>query len=335
MAHSTQNRGYLSTYTSFDIFKYTLATYSPLNKLWSRVIFYVKLDNEFAGRESELEHYIKQHFPSNLLSIYWFRNNSIEDFRKASEEVNRIDDDIIWFQGNHDHPFIDCDLETVESAVHHLKQDPDPMAAFWFSHWPEMLNYARNGQLTQDGLLIKSQFAEHVSIKVVKKAQWNWYWFQLKQSGLVFRFDNFGWPRPPAASAYVPVREVSRHFDGYSHARVSIELVPPLDIPLGFFQNDIKIAYGFQERQQGCVMVNPAVRPLTVNPNGTDYQLTLEELPLAWANKISKITVNDQTDSLQLDKIQQENRRRWAKAAAHDQVNNLPIEFFQKAINRK
>lgn len=300
-AHYKQNRGNLSHYTSYDIFRYTLASYSPLSHLFSRVIIYVKLDNEFSTREDDLSEWIYEHFPKEIVSLYWYRNNSLEDFRKASKELDLYNDDIIWFQGNHDHPFIDSDTLTVESAVKHLKEDSDPMASVWFTHCTEMLRNSNNGPVTEDNRFVKCHHSENSSIKIIKRPHWDWYWFKNNKPGLIYRFDNYGSPVPPCHIGYVPIKEMSRHFDGYSHVRVNLSVMPPLDIPKGFFEKSIVIHYGFDDRDNNCVNINPlSPSCYTIDKNSADYKIALDEIPLFWKNKIKEIVINPDVDEKKL-----------------------------------
>lgn len=329
-AHFTQHRGNLPHYTNYDIFRYTLASYTPLVPLLSKVIIYVKLDNEFAGREAELEEFINDLFPKDKLSIYWYRNNSTEEFRQATKELDAIGDDIIWFQGNHDHPFIDNDLLTIESAVRHLQEDPDPMATFWYSHWPEFILNCSGSPLTEDRRLIKFHYAEHCSIKIVKRAHWDWYWYTLNRDGFLFRFDNFGWPNPPAVSSYVPIKEVCRHFDGYSHVHIGLDLVPPLAIPPKFFTKDMVIRYGYADRNEDCININPAAPNLYGNDiNSPDYKLGLDEIPLFWKSRIKYIDINPDANLQALDVARNQNIVARTNILVHGhRRSNLPIEYY-------
>jgi hypothetical protein len=330
--HFVQKRGNLPNFTSYDIFKYSLSSYAPMNHLWSRVIFYIKLDNEFSGREEELAQWIKQHFPEDKLSINWYRNNSVQDFRNATKELDLINDDLIWFQGNHDHPFIDSDLLTVESAVTHLQEDPDPMATFWYSHWPEwlLISTQQNGQLTSDRRLVKYMHGGNHSMKLIKRLHWDWYWKQ-DRPGLIFRFDCFKADSPPASSSYISVKETCRHFDGYSHVQIGLDLVPPLSIPPRFFEGDMTVRYGFDDRDESCVNINPCSTTLYgVDKTCADYKLGLDEIPLFWKTRIKQILVNPHADQNLL--ISSRNRNiiaRTTEVVIHGyQKNTMPTEYF-------
>jgi len=90
-----------------------------------------------------------------------------------------------------------------------------------------------------------------------------------------------------------PYKEIFRHFDGYYHQYITNNQCPALDIPPGFFENDIKIRYGYDNYIEGWININPK------NPNyyaydksGTDYKFTLEDLPLVWKSRISVVDSN-------------------------------------------
>ena len=74
-------------------------------------------------------------------------------------------------------------------------------------------------------------------------------------------------------------------------------IVPPLYIPPGFFENDIKIAIGFYERDDSWTNFNPAAEWLyNSKPTGTDYRWVEEDIPLFWRSRIGKITHSPEYD---------------------------------------
>jgi hypothetical protein len=91
----------------------------------------------------------------------------------------------------------------------------------------------------------------------------------------------------------ISYRELARHFDGYFYQGITNNQVPALDIPLGFFEKNIKIRYGYDDYKEGWTNINPKnPNYYAYNKSGTDYKFTLEELPLFWKNKISEIDLN-------------------------------------------
>lgn len=93
----------------------------------------------------------------------------------------------------------------------------------------------------------------------------------------------------------IPYRELSRHFDGYFYHGITNEQVPSLDIPPGFFENQIKIRYGYEDRKEGWVNINPVSEKYYASDKaGVDYKFTLKELPAFWLKRISEIDINPQ-----------------------------------------
>ena len=75
------------------------------------------------------------------------------------------------------------------------------------------------------------------------------------------------------SNVYVPTRELVRHFDGYGHVGKLNNISPPLFIPKGFFEKEIKIKYGFNERDNEYTNFNPSSEFLYAYSNeGTDYR---------------------------------------------------------------
>jgi len=105
----------------------------------------------------------------------------------------------------------------------------------------------------------------------------------------------------PIQKIIIPYKELARHFDGHFYQGITNNQVPALDIPLGFFENNIKIRYGYDDYKEGWTNINPK-NPYyyAYNKLGTDYKFTLEELPLFWKNKISEIDSNPDIDKKEI-----------------------------------
>jgi hypothetical protein len=101
----------------------------------------------------------------------------------------------------------------------------------------------------------------------------------------------------PKQRIIIPYREIARHYDGYFYHGIDNNQAPSLDIPEGFFENDIKIRYGYNDRKEGWVNINPKSEYYyAYDKSGVDYKFTLKEIPLFWKNKISKIDINPNID---------------------------------------
>jgi hypothetical protein len=95
----------------------------------------------------------------------------------------------------------------------------------------------------------------------------------------------------------IPYKEIARHFDGYFYHGITNNQAPSLDIPIGFFEKNMKIRYGYDDRKEGWVNINPK------NPyyyahdlSGADYKFTLKEIPLFWKDRITEIDINPEID---------------------------------------
>jgi len=100
-----------------------------------------------------------------------------------------------------------------------------------------------------------------------------------------------------------PKKEICAHFDGNSHIvwltnYIRNDQIPPLFIPTGFFENNIKIAYGYSEYKEGYVNINPAAKYYSFKSkkNGTDLKFGLQDIPLFWKDKIKEIDINPNAD---------------------------------------
>ena len=95
----------------------------------------------------------------------------------------------------------------------------------------------------------------------------------------------------------VPTVELGRHYDGYGFNEVDHRVCPSLVIPPGFFEKNIVIRYGFDDRDPNCVNINPLSNLFIIDPiNGTDFKFTLDDIPLFWKSRIKEIQIADNID---------------------------------------
>jgi hypothetical protein len=122
----------------------------------------------------------------------------------------------------------------------------------------------------------------------------------------------------PKQKIIIPYKEIARHFDGYFHQGITNDEVPSLDIPEGFFTNNIKIRYGYDDRKEGWININPKSEYYYASDkSGADYKFTLEELPLFWKHRISEIDVNPNTDEEELIQYRLKNIIEMIYTSAH------------------
>jgi hypothetical protein len=288
-----------------DVFKYFLSSHSVLLPLISKCIFYIEMSNDTIHRKTEVESYIKSLYPSEKLVLNFYRNNYVKDWRSVYlNELSKVDDDIIWLAGNDDHIFIDNSIDIVQNGIQLLENDKDPMSFIYYSHWPEQMYVATelSAELVSGGNYVKYMWSNFDSIVVIKKERFEKYWFDSEatnyENEILFKTDSLHNIRSGISSnAYTPTKEIVRHFDGYGHVGNFSNLAPSLLIPNGFFENDIKIKYGYDCRCEEYTNINPAATELYAHAvNGTDYRWCLEDLPLFWKDKISEVDKNESFD---------------------------------------
>jgi hypothetical protein len=298
----------LKLFSNFNIFKYSLASLAIAYD-WSKVILKISLDDIYKHRQQELEEFIKTEFSKFNLILEWKRNEYQNDWKKDYE---LLDNNLIWYYCNHDHIFLDSSKDYLSSLVEDIKDDK--LCSVGFSHWPECIRTVRQGFNPHplNTLQLPSTYKIHSSyvsvdsvnfdsIQIITKELYHQWWFEGE-------FNHIKLPRPdyfgiglaeiksvPIHKTIAPLKEICRHFDGYQHIQPAItnNQCPAIDIPLGFFENNIKIRYGYDDYKEGWTNINPkSDYYYAYNKSETDYKFTLEDLPLVWKDRISEIDSN-------------------------------------------
>jgi hypothetical protein len=302
----------LKSFSSFDVFKYSLASLAVAYD-WSKVIFRISLDDCYKNRQDELEQFIKSEFNKCDLILEWKRNEYQNEWKK---DYDLLDNNLIWYYCNHDHIFIDSSKDYLVSLVNDIRNEK--LCSVGFSHWPECVRTVKQGfhpyplnlpaqsptyNIQNNYVSVDSTNFDSIQI-ITKELYYSW-WFD-------GNFNHIKLPRPdyfgiglaeikpvPTHKTISPLKELCRHFDGYQHVQpvINNNQCPALDIPIGFFEDDIKIRYGYDDYKEGWININPKnPNYYAYNTTGTDYKFTLHDLPLVWKSKISTIDSNPQTD---------------------------------------
>lgn len=335
-------RGNLKTFTDrLDVCKYALSSYAALLPLLSKVILYIDLKNtEYAGQEENLEKFIRELFPEDKLLLRWFRNETFADWRNSCEkDIFPIDDNLIMNVTNDDHIFIDSNLNTLQECLNSFSNCQDPYVNMMYSHWPESIRMSASGNFSKyiNEYTTIGQYRSVESFDILKKERWKHYWFD--HNGPIIRWpffrpesliDNGIHILPNGTTMLFPTKEMFRHFDGYNHAYDLLNLCPPLEIPEGFFENKIKIRYGYNQAYPGWVNINPAYPNYkAVDYNGVDFKFALEDIPLFWKDKIETIDINPDCNQEQLRELRDENLYNLASNSIGITHNKYPKSFFK------
>jgi len=329
------DRGNLSTPNKLDVLKYSLASYAVAYP-WKRVILNLELDPDYISldRKQELKEFIYETFKNTEIFYSERRNIHQKDWINSYKLIN---DDIVFYQGNHDHIFIDSSTSYLKELVK-LREEYGEKLSILTSHFPEAIRTAKGHYIDlSKGETKPSFFSDEYKIKnnhvyrtgkmidsliiITKEIFKNWFvegdWNLINIPPSIFPSGKIELARTEGTgiinisgikeiinspmldqSIIVPFKEIFRHFDGYWHQYISNNQCPALDIPPGFFESNIKIRYGYDDYKEGWVNINPK-NPYyyAYDKRGTDYKFTLEELPLFWKCRISEIDSNPNIDN--------------------------------------
>ncbi len=282
--------------TRFDVFRYMLASLEVIP--FSRVYIYYRLDSEYESRYDEMDDYIRSLFPAAY--IRRGRNEFLPQWRESVEMIKAENsaDELVWYLGNDDHVFVDKDIDYLERLLSKLRELSRRYgyASLLFSHWSQIFGQVYLSQLNQPGQPLLEDTDEYAvlamresgSLLVMSMPVLEDFWLK-RNLGTQLHFRADGIPSPEMAMLW-PKRELLRHYDAYSHQGLDIRTCPPLRIPDGFFEGDIRINYLSDARMPGFTNVNPLNPAFAcTSPSGADYRCALDELPLFWRKRISRI----------------------------------------------
>lgn len=337
---------WLPKYDRLDIFKYCLSSYAAMLPLISKCEFYIELAPEFANRRDELSEYITNLYPTDKLNLNWYRHSYGSQWREWCDTSKLPDADIIWFAGNDDHIFIDYDLSVLEAGIKLLSEDANPLGQIYYSHWPEQMRlaYQQGGALTEDKNYIVRDWRTFDAITMMKAERWRRYWFDNDWG------DTQLWRTDPLwhlgyqldGPVYTPTREIVRHYDGYSHTgRAVANITPPLVIPHGFFNGNINIEIGYNQRNNETTNFNPSSEWVyNFNPTGTDYRWLEDDIPLFWRDRIDSIFKNTTEYSTLIDArnaayIASTRIPMTTYSTTFDHTNAVPVEWLSNNIRGK
>ncbi len=284
-----------------EVFKYMLASLADYYE-WTRVIINVRLDDCFADKRVDLLDFIHEKFDKYDLHLKEKRNQWQHEWIEDYELLNH---DLIFFSCNHDHIFIDPDptyfKELTSKFVNH-----NDLLGIQISHWQEALAAAFNSPYPVNNVKFNEDHLEYRvknshGIQLINKLTYEHWWIDNKLP------ENIPFPRPDGLGSnplhdlpwcseqkfIVPYREFGRHFDGYNHSmwyQYHNDLVPVVEVPDGFFENDFKINYS-SKYIKGKYNINPSTDALKIyNDNGFECNISEQFFPHFWKDYITEYT---------------------------------------------
>ena len=310
----------LKGYSNLDIFKYSLASLAVAYP-WSKVILKIELDEVYKDRKDELNDFIQEEFQNFQVDISWKRNEYQQDWVNTYQDLN---DELIWFYCNHDHIFFDSNTQYLGELVEEMRSQTNCSLAF--SHWPECIRTAKLGGCpSPNGIADPQTYKIHKnylsinannvdSIQIITKDLYYEWWCTYDFNHIklprpdYFQFANLAQFKPvPNHKIIIPLKEICRHFDGYHHIPdflggiINNNQCPAINIPIGFFEKNIKIRYGYDDYKEGWTNINPLNEHYyAFDKSGTDYKFTEKDLPLVWSNRVSVIDINPKLNEEEL-----------------------------------
>ncbi len=312
--------------SKLDITKYTLLSYAEIP--FSKIIIKYELENK--KQRKDFEDFLKKTFPKSKLIIIYGRSDSQKKFQESIELMDKINDDWIFYAGNNDHPFVAPDLDTLNACLRRAKEiakkSRKKFISMPVSHFSEFLNKDVKGTPHHELGNKKVKFLDedenckvclfpkgmYHSMQIVHKRafKYSFYSGDVKKA-LIRRLECMEpFMKKVPHIVIIPKKELCAHFDAEIHTlksshNIPYDLCPPLFIPPGFFEKNIKIRYGYSDYKQGWVNINPAKKRYSFrdSKNGTDLKISLDKIPLFWKKRIKKIDKNPNLNKQQEDEI--------------------------------
>lgn len=290
-----QPRYHLKNNNRFDIARYSFASMAPLSPIVSKFVFNLEMADGHAGQEKEMESWLRSVLPEDKLIMNWYRCNSLDQWQQKQKEFEDIGDKFIFMGGNEDHVFVDNNIDIFAQFETALSKDPSIFATALTTHYPECIraSHVLGGQWSTP--FVKYVTANNDSNRIIKKELFDWYLDRVSNPNkFMFRTEHWNDTVVPDNIAHTATKEQFRHFDGYAHVGIQADQAPPLEIPDGYFEGQMRIRYGFDDHLEGYVNINPASKTLYAQDGrGADYRFCLDDIPAFWAGRIKEITVND------------------------------------------
>lgn len=283
-----------------DVVKYTLASYAEIE--WDKVV--IRFECEDKAETESFEKYCRNLFPDAVIETH--RSATAKEYLSALTRLNVDEEAWIFFSPNNDHPYLANPVllrQYVDDLDKFSNEKPGEEFGLLYSHFTESMldNFMTDPLWGHFAFNFKKVIYENERLYVAKTnkaALSSCYLFKLKylkkifsatsNIGRVIRLEDteFYLSRNFLFTAVIPKVELCRHYDGYYPL---VDKVPPLFIPPGFFESEIKIRYGYETRLEGWVSLNPSeVFPC----KNVDLPILLEDIPFFWKKRIATIDMN-------------------------------------------
>ncbi len=327
----TLDRGFLRDDDKISVTKYSISSLAKYYS-WSKAIIKIELGSNYDTEKNkqELKEYVLNEF-KGIDIIYSDKRNLIQkDYIETYNLID--DDFIYYCSNHDHIVLDTTPeyLKSILDYSSNLPSVKYPTITY--SHWPEYIRTSKSGfidhfqqfptsfnnfEIKDKGIQVENMLDTNNVTIISKDLYKNWFLENNWDDALpyfpnTFKSGHIELSRPegvgiidlnslrsnifknplPKQTLITPYKEITRHFDGYAHQGITNNQSPSLEIPPGFFENNIKIRYGYEDRKKDWVNINPLSKNYYAHDkSGVDYKFTIEEIPLFWKNKISEIDV--------------------------------------------
>ncbi|MFH0712181.1 MAG: hypothetical protein V1889_03640 [archaeon] len=323
-----------STRDRYDVTLYTLASYAEID--WEEVVIVYEFGKDMVERKKEFEKFVKAFWPKAYL--FYGRSDNQKKFQERLRFINKLKGDWIFYAGNNDHPFVAPNKNLLNSCLIKAKllAKKNKYVSISFSHFWETYHMSKKGSAYRDYMSLRPKILEENddyficlfyeiwghSMQIFNKKLMNYMLFSEDLGDGVFKkIEEITWHEKMKNKkinqiSVIPKDVLCDHFDGYGHTKNSLfpvptDIFPPLFIPSGFFENKIKIRYGYNDYKEGWVNVNPLIRKYKFqDKNGIDLKISIDEIPLFWEKRIKKVDVNPNLNEKLVNKKRGEIKRK-------------------------
>ena len=356
------DRGLLPLDSRADVFKYMLSSIEGIE--FSSIFINFELSEDLSFRKAEICQYIFEIHPS--AKVLTRRLKTLSEWRAfLSEEKILEREELIFYSGNDDHIFIDRDFSVFNRLVHlsNTLKNISKFVSMRISHFPEVISTSQAALLMDE---FCSVFIGEISIDSIgvfsPEILREWFFVlsrDLDPSIIVRRTEDFphleqGWNLK--GINIVPKRELFRHFDGYTHVGISVSDFPPLSIPKGYFQNNLRLYFGelddhqieLKKKEGWTYLCAKSKHYESVNTFGATLKTTKKNIPAHWKDKITEQVGGDEN---LLSDSRAEDINKFSDlvnsinfpreflantfAASFNNPNNLPRPFLRSCIDIK
>lgn len=319
--------------TKIEICAYALTSISEIN--WDHSIINIEIADDYSEEEKIwILNYAKKLFPNGTVSSNRAKTRS--EYLNIFEKIYRVNKNAyILFIPNHDHIFMGYDKNLVMEFTKLLqtkeRNSSLPTRLCYSNQLENILAIRNNSPITGLYLLGGKIVEETNEYLLVERENYAWdsyyltslsviknYFKESKNEGYCPRGEDcFSYPFPKVKNlALIPKVKLFEHYDGSHHVfgfktlryyrNKFSDRVPPLFIPPGFFDGQIKIKIGYSLYDKEYINFGTTENfiYLTNSKYGVDLNPMTFSIPYFWKCRIveTKIIKNDEYEMLMKNK---------------------------------